>query len=358
MVDYSNAYTNTDDDAEQIIANVLTKINLSSKITDNPFSSSDQTIKEVIGIINQLILELSKKNEFTQVKHKCKFSVYKTWATGETIEEGESKINSDNRYYCSNGGLSSIAPYNATENVEFTMDSYTAWASGLTITAGAYIESDKLLYLATTSGTTGTTAPTGTGIVSDGGVSWQYVRSICYWINKGTDLTKYPFSEICPDFRAMCPKTMINKTATRKISPLTDEQEQNLNVYNITTPANFYQVREGAIWLYPTYSEGDNIEFFYWGKMLIEDEDNVAKKYFTANSDIPLIPSQVLIYGACYQWKMMKQMDYAKYETLYNEALEKALADNKEPYVVSLDGHTNDNYSPVPFQDWTITGGN
>ena len=102
------------------------------------------------------------------------------------------------------------------------------------------------------------------------------------------------------------------------------------------------------------YNENDIIEFFYYGKKMVKDKNGVLKKYFTENEDTPLIPSQVLIYGACYNWKMMKQLDYGKYEELYRNALDRALAENKEPVIVRINGNVNDNYSPVPFQDWTI----
>lgn len=353
-MDYNNAYNNKDDNAKQIIAQVLTKINLSSNIVENPFETADQSNKEVISILNTLLVDLVKENEFTQVKHKCTFYVYSNWKQGENVEKGNSRISNNTRYLCTNSGLSNVAPQNSIENEEFTMDETILWEPNLNITIGTLINSNKSLYQATTTGITGTTQPTGTGEISDGGVTWKYVRSICYWENKGTELTKYPLDEICPDFRSLCPSTMINKTSTRKITPLTDEQEQNLNVYNITTPSNFYQIREKSIYLYPEYNENDKIEFFYYGKKTVIDKNGVLKKYFTENEDIPLIPSQVLIYGACYNWKMMKQADYAKYEELYKIALDRALADNKEPVIVSLNGNTNDNFSPVPFQNWVI----
>ena len=354
MVDYNNAYSDNDDNAQQIISQILTKINLSSNVVDNPFNTTDQSNKEIISILNTLLVDLAKENEFTQVKHKCTFKVYSAWQQGENVEAGSSRIYEGVRYLCTNSGITNIAPQNDIENEEFTMDSTELWQPNLEITAGTFINSNKILYQATNSGITGTTQPTGTGNVSDGGIIWEYIRSICYWENKGTELNKYPLDEICPDFRSLCPGTIINKTATRKIYPLTDQQEQNLNVYNITTPSNFYQIREKALWLYPTYNENDIIEFFYYGKKMVKDKNGVLKKYFTENEDTPLIPSQVLIYGACYNWKMMKQLDYGKYEELYRNALDRALAENKEPVIVRINGNVNDNYSPVPFQDWTI----
>jgi hypothetical protein len=54
----------------------------------------------------------------------------------------------------------------------------TAWAEGLSVTAGQYVQSAGNGYLAVSSGTTGASAPTQTGGSanhSDGGVTWQYV---------------------------------------------------------------------------------------------------------------------------------------------------------------------------------------
>lgn len=54
------------------------------------------------------------------------------------------------------------------------MQKLTPWAHGLTVTEGQYVTSENGVapFLATSSGTTGTTAPAGTGAISDGGVNW------------------------------------------------------------------------------------------------------------------------------------------------------------------------------------------
>jgi hypothetical protein len=59
-----------------------------------------------------------------------------------------------------------------------TGNGYTAWDVGQTISAGTYRVSGLHIYVATTSGTTGATAPTHTsGDASDGGVTWNYRAS-------------------------------------------------------------------------------------------------------------------------------------------------------------------------------------
>lgn len=55
---------------------------------------------------------------------------------------------------------------------------YTAWGAGQVITSGTYRINGLNIYIATNSGTTGATAPVHTsGTVSDGAVSWRYLRS-------------------------------------------------------------------------------------------------------------------------------------------------------------------------------------
>ncbi len=61
---------------------------------------------------------------------------------------------------------------------------YTAWGSGAAVTQSSYRYNGLNLYIATNSGTTGVTAPTHTsGVVSDGAVSWRYVRSFATTVN-------------------------------------------------------------------------------------------------------------------------------------------------------------------------------
>jgi parallel beta-helix repeat protein len=62
--------------------------------------------------------------------------------------------------------------------VKISANSYVNWAQGQVISVGAYRYSGLNLYVSTTAGTTGATAPTVTsGTQSDGGVTWQYKRT-------------------------------------------------------------------------------------------------------------------------------------------------------------------------------------
>lgn len=54
----------------------------------------------------------------------------------------------------------------------------TAWKHGLVVSAGQSVQSFGLCYRATTTGTTGTTPPSGYGAsFNDGGVHWAFVQT-------------------------------------------------------------------------------------------------------------------------------------------------------------------------------------
>lgn len=57
------------------------------------------------------------------------------------------------------------------------LQSLTKWSHGLTVESGQYVSSENgtSAWQATTNGTSGTTAPTGQGLVDDGGVEWKRV---------------------------------------------------------------------------------------------------------------------------------------------------------------------------------------
>jgi len=61
-----------------------------------------------------------------------------------------------------------------------------AWAPGMVVSVGTYVNNDGKVYLSTTSGTTGSTPPTWTsGTSSDGGVSWAYVSTYDPGLSQG-----------------------------------------------------------------------------------------------------------------------------------------------------------------------------
>lgn len=92
-------------------------------------------------------------------------TVYSDAATGTvTLTASSSIFTADDV-----GGLFRIEQQTITTN---------AWKASTGYTAGDYVRSEGREYLATTTGTSGTTIPTHTnGVVSDGGVEWRYTSA-------------------------------------------------------------------------------------------------------------------------------------------------------------------------------------
>lgn len=67
------------------------------------------------------------------------------------------------------------------------LQSLTPWSSGLNVTAGQYVSSENgtTPWLAQNSGVSGATVPTGTGLQSDGAVTWLRVdiQSLLQFLN-------------------------------------------------------------------------------------------------------------------------------------------------------------------------------
>ena len=85
------------------------------------------------------------------------------------------------------GGQVNIITGNYTDDDQTTMtqdysvsigSGYANWAAGTSYASGAYTYSNGATWQATAAGTSGSTAPSGTSNVSDGGVTWKYLKTL------------------------------------------------------------------------------------------------------------------------------------------------------------------------------------
>ena len=75
------------------------------------------------------------------------------------------------------GGQSFYAVYNSPAYAA-QVAAIPAWVTGKIIAVGTLCKNAGIVFHCTIAGTTGTTAPTGTGTISDGGVTWAYVQTL------------------------------------------------------------------------------------------------------------------------------------------------------------------------------------
>jgi hypothetical protein len=114
---------------------------------------------------------------------------FTAWATGVAVAAGATRFNAGNMYFTAAGGTTgATAPTHTTGTVSDGTVSWTyiegfpLWASGQAVAANTYRINGGNLYATLAGGTTGATAPTHTtGSVSDGGVAWIYICPFGAW---------------------------------------------------------------------------------------------------------------------------------------------------------------------------------
>jgi len=102
---------------------------------------------------------------------------YTLWAARTIYTVGTLKSNGGKMYIVVTAGTSNSAG-GPTGNGTNILDGPPAWTAANPVTIGAQRYNLSNIYVATTAGTTGATAPTGTGTVSDGVVTWNYVSAV------------------------------------------------------------------------------------------------------------------------------------------------------------------------------------
>ena len=118
------------------------------------------------------------------------FNLITRWLSGVAIQKGMKRYINGNVYKCTVAGTTGVTAPSGTGTaiVDGTVTwkyiyphvgEYVAWASGQAITAGQRRTSSGNIYQANTAGTTGATAPTGTSdSINDGGVTWSFLNPI------------------------------------------------------------------------------------------------------------------------------------------------------------------------------------
>lgn len=118
------------------------------------------------------------------------FNLITRWLSGVAIQKGMKRYINGNVYKCTVAGTTGVTAPSGTGTaiVDGTVTwkyiyphvgEYPAWASGQAITVGQRRTSSGNIYQANTTGTTGATAPTGTSdSINDGGVTWAFLNPV------------------------------------------------------------------------------------------------------------------------------------------------------------------------------------
>ncbi len=107
--------------------------------------------------------------------------------------------------------------------------------------------------------------------------------------------------------------------------PLDAKEWQTLKAYFVTGPYYQYRIRGGELLVNPV-PPVESWYFEYITQNWITDASGVTyKQYFTADTDVSLLPETLLIMGLRWRWLREKGMDYAELFRTYEMQVKDAL---------------------------------
>jgi hypothetical protein len=135
-------------------------------------------------------------------------------------------------------------------------------------------------------------------------------------------------TSICgEDFRYIRNQTIWDRTEKLPVpGPMSASEWQALKAMFQTGPRYRFRIRGGKLLANPTPPEGHEWAFEYVSKFWIVDETGTTyRQYFGADSDLVLMPAEIMLMGLRWRWKKEKGLEYAEdfrsYETQVKDAL-------------------------------------
>lgn len=157
--------------------------------------------------------------------------------------------------------------------------------------------------------------------------SWQ---GITFEANLTTTATEDQgaMTTICPTgFRNILNYTIWSRSRRLPVcGPLNDRQWQMLKALFVNGPYYRYRIRGDHLLVNPTPPAGEEWYFEYVSKNWITDSTGATyRQYFAADSDLIVVPEDVLLMGLRWKWKAEKGLDYSEdfrtYESQFKDAV-------------------------------------
>jgi hypothetical protein len=190
--------------------------------------------------------------------------------------------------------------------------------------------------------------------MSDGSIQWKYIREILYWENRG-DPNRYPYSEICPDLNMFMANSMYSLSKKKKLFALDNEMWNAKLAQSVVNCSSWYRVRNGAIELFPKYGDDEKIIFCYRTNHIVFDgDDNHKKQFFTKNNDTCELPSDLLIWGTVYKWRLTNGFDSTLSLEQYNKYKDRFITESKVNERIKISGSSYLYFSHLPEGDWDL----
>ncbi len=158
-------------------------------------------------------------------------------------------------------------------------------------------------------------------------------------------------------FRYIKNQTIWDRTERLPVLGPTDSQDwQSLKAVATTGPRFKFRIRGGKLLVNPVPPAGNTWAFEYVSKnWMTNAAGSTYKQYFTVDSDVALLPEELLIMGLRWRWQREKGMDYAELFRTYEAQVKDVLGRDGGKPLLSMDNEPWKGPAPgilIPDGNW------
>lgn len=180
----------------------------------------------------------------------------------------------------------------------------------------------------------------GNDLSSRGGGGWESLTREATHTTLAAD-DQGAIATIADDgFRYIKAQTFWDRTNDLPVlGPVSAEEWQALKALANTGPRFHFRIRNGKLLATPTPAAGYTWAFEYVSKFWISDSAGTTyQQYFGADSDLILLPPELVLMGLRWRWMREKGLDYAELFRTYETQVKDALGRDGGKPVLRMDG--------------------
>jgi hypothetical protein len=150
-------------------------------------------------------------------------------------------------------------------------------------------------------------------------------------------------------YRSMVPRTLWNRTTRLRVSgPVTDEDWASMIAMGVAPTTDQYRVVGPNLLIYPGHTASNTYGCDYMSKFAVQATGGGSlKEFFTADTDVPLMPSRICLAGLEWRWRQIKGQPYAEEKAKWDRMLEEEANRESIPSDISMD-NCSDNKMAAP----------
>jgi hypothetical protein len=107
--------------------------------------------------------------------------------------------------------------------------------------------------------------------------------------------------------------------------PTTSEWQER-KAFGVNVAWSQYRIRGNSFWFLPAPTAGESVYYEYVSSYFCESAAGTAQAAWTADTDVPRIPENVMTLGLIWRWKAAKGMEHSGDYNSWVEAKERAAA--------------------------------